>query len=239
MKKFSLIIATFLLFSTAFVSAQSLEKVLENYFEVLGQETLLNSKNVTATGKMLQGGIEIPFKQYAAAPNKFRLEGTFQGKTFIQTYNGKEGWSLNPFAGITEPQAMSDDEIKAVAVQADYEGMMWNWKEKGYVATLEANEEHEGADCFVVKLVSKDGDTYTTFIDAENYVTLKIKAQITMQGQEVESETLMSNYQEGDGFVYPGKMETKVNGQLQNTIVIDETVLDEELESAIFDKPTK
>jgi hypothetical protein len=239
MKKFSLIIASMLLFSTAFVSAQSLEKVLENYFEVSGQETLLASKNSLSTGKMLQGGIEIPFKQYAAAPNRFKIEATFQGMTFIQTYNGKEGWVLNAFAGQTEPQVMSEDELKAVKVQADYEGMLWNWKDKGYVVTLEANEEVEGADCYVVKLVSKDGGEYTTYIETESYVGIKMKTKITVQGNEVVSDTFMSNFQEGDGFIFPGKVETKMNGQVVSTIVIDETVLDVEIDSAFFDKPTK
>lgn len=239
MKKFSLIIATIMLFSTAFVSAQSLEEVLENYFEVSGQETLLASKNSLSTGKMLQGGVEIPFKQYAAAPNKFKIEATFQGMSFIQAYNGEEGWTLNAFVGQTEPQAMSEDELKAVKVQADYEGMLWNWKDKGYVATLEANEEVEGADCYVVKVVSKDGDEYSTYIETESYVGIKMKSKVTVQGNEVVSETLMSNYQEGDGFIFPGKVETKVNGQLIITIVIDKTVLDVELDSAFFDKPTK
>ena len=65
---------------------------------------------------MIQGGIEIPFIQMAKRPDKVRVEGTFQALTFIQTYNGKEGWSLNPFAGVTDPQPMTEDELKGNAV---------------------------------------------------------------------------------------------------------------------------
>ncbi len=239
MKKLSLSIAAVLFMSTAFVSAQSLEEVLKNYFEVSGQETMLASKNSQSTGKMIQMGLEIPFIQYAAAPNKFRIEATFQDMTLIQTYNGEEGWSLNPFAGMTEPQAMSEDELKSVKVQADYEGMLWNWKDKGYEVSLEENEEIEGVDCNVIKAVSKDEDVYTYYIDAENYVVIKMNSKIKMQGQVMESDTFMSNYQEGDGFVYPGKIETKMNGQVMSTIVIDETVLNVDLGAGKFDKPVK
>ncbi|MEA1876529.1 MAG: outer membrane lipoprotein-sorting protein [Bacteroidota bacterium] len=239
MKKLSLSIAIALLVSVSFLSAQTLDKVLANYFEVTGQETMLASKNSKSTGKMIQMGMEIPFVQHAAAPNKFHLAATFQGMTLIQTYNGTEGWSLNPFAGQTEPQPMSEDELKAMKVQADYEGMLWNWKEKGYVATLEENEEVEGADCYVVKLVSENGDTYTNYIDAENYVAIKLHAKVKIQGQEVESETFMSNFQEGDGFIFPGKIETRANGQVVSTIVLETTELNVELDSTFFDKPTK
>jgi len=239
MKKLSLSIALALFVSVSFVSAQTLEEVLANYFEVTGQETLLASKNSKSTGKMIQMGLEIPFVQHSAAPNKFHLAATFQGMTLIQTYNGTEGWGLNPFAGQTEPEAMDEDALKSMKVQADYEGMLWNWKEKGYTATLEKNEEVEGADCYVVKLVSSDGDIYTNYIDAESYVAVKLHAKVKVQGQEVESETFMSNFQEGDGFIFPGKIETRSNGQVVSTIVIDSTVLNVELDSTFFDKPTK
>ena len=239
MKKLLLSITLALFVSVAFVSAQTLEGVLKNYFEAIGQETMIASENSKATGKMIQSGIEIPFTQYSATPNKFRLEATFQGMTLIQTFNGEEGWSLNPFAGMTEPQAMSEDELKAVKVQADYEGMLWNWKEKGYEASLEENEEVEGADCYVVKLVSEDGDTYTNYIDAENYVAIKLHSKVKVKELDVESETYMSNFQEGDGFIFPGKVETRANGQIVSTIVLETTELNVELDSAFFDKPTK
>lgn len=45
---------------------------------------------------MMQGGIKIPFIQYAKRPGKVRLETTFQDLTLIQTFNGTEGWMINP-----------------------------------------------------------------------------------------------------------------------------------------------
>ena len=76
---------------------------------------------------MIQNGMEIDFIQMGKRPDKVRVEGTFQALTFIQTYNGKEGWNLNPFTGATDPQPMSEDEIKSMKYQADMDGMLWNW----------------------------------------------------------------------------------------------------------------
>lgn len=239
MKKILISIVVILFGATSFVSAQSLDDILKNYFEALGQETLLASKTSQTKGKMIQMGMEIPFMQYSAAPDKFRVEATFQDMTLIQTYNGKEGWSLNPFAGMTEPMPMSADELKSARVQADYEGMLWNWEKKGYKVTLEENEEVEGAECFVVKCVSADGDEYTTYFDAESYVPLKVKNKVKMQGQDVETETYMSNYQEGDGYVFAGKIETRMNGQVAITLVIDEMILGGDFEDSFFEKPVK
>jgi hypothetical protein len=239
MKKITLSIVAVLFCSTAFVSAQNLNKILDNYFEVLGQETILDAKTSETTGKMLQMGMEIPFKQYSAAPNKFRIEATFQDMTLISTFNGKEGWSINPFLGSTEPVAMTDDVFKSTEIQADYEGQLWNWKDKGYTVSLEKNEEVEGVDCFVIKAVSKDEDVFTFFIDTESYVLIRLNSKMKIQEQIVEYDTFMSNYQEGDGFIYAGKMETKIGGQITATIVIDEMTLGEKYDSSLFEKPVK
>lgn len=237
MKKLTVALLVVLVASVGAVSAQSLDKILKNYFEVIGQETLLASKSALSTGKMIQAGMEIPFKQYAAAPAKIRVEASFQGLTLIQTYDGQKGWSLNPFAGMTEPQPMSEIELKSMEVQADYEGMLWNYADKGYTVTLEGEEDVEGTNCYVIKLVTEDDDNYVNYIDAENYVMIKIGAKIHVEGSVVESETYMSNFQESNGVIYPGKIETRVGGQVVSTIVIDEMSLNVDVNDAFFGKP--
>lgn len=239
MRKITLSVFAILFVGTSFLSAQNLDEVLDNYFEVLGQETIVKAKSSQTTGKMIQMGLEIPFKQFSQAPKNFRVEATFQDMTLIQTFNGEEGWSINPFMGSTEPVAMGEMELKSFEVQADYEGQLWNWKDKGYIVTLEDNEDVEGVDCFVVKAVNKDEDIYTYFIDSENYVLIKMNSKVKLQGQEIESDTFMSNYKEGDGFVYAGKMETKMGGQTTATIVIDEMTIGEKYDKSMFDKPVK
>ena len=239
MKKITLVLAIALFSAGTLVQAQSLEKVLKNYHETMGQDVVLKAETSQSNGKMIQMGLEIPFKQYAARPSKFRVEATFQGMTLIQSFNGEKGWAINPFAGQTEAQEMSEDEINDMKVQADFEGMLWNWEEKGHKVTLEENEEVEGTECFVVKTITKGGDEIVTYIDAENYIALKSKMTATRQGQEVVTETIMSNYNEVDGYVYAGKVETRMGGQVVATIVIDEIVMNPELDQKIFESATK
>jgi hypothetical protein len=239
MKKITLTLACFLFVAFSLVQAQTLEEVLKNYHESVGQEVLLKTSAAQTNGKMIQMGLEIPFTQFAASPNKFRVEATFQGMTMIQSFNGEKGWQINPFAGQTEAQPMGEDELKSMKVQADYEGMFWNWTEKGFQVTLEDNEDVEGTDCYVVKVVTPDSDVIFNYIDSENYIAIKTKIKTTRQGQEIESETFMSNFQEVDGYVYAGKIETKIGGQIASTIVIDEMILNPDIDQAIFESAEK
>jgi hypothetical protein len=239
MKTISKILAVLLLFSGSLLQAQSLEDVLKDHFSAIGQDKVLKVNTQKITGKMVQGGMEIPFLQFAKRPDKVRVEGTFQTLTFIQTYNGKEGWVLNPFTGVTDPQPMTEEALKSMKYQADMDGMLWNWKDKGYTVTLDGKEDMEGTSCFKIKLVTKDGDTFTFYIDSDSYIMIRSNTKLKIMGNESESDTYYSNYLQVEGMADPGKIETKMNGQLAGTIVVDKVELNVDLADSLFDKPSK
>ncbi|MBC8046561.1 MAG: hypothetical protein H7Y00_07180, partial [Fimbriimonadaceae bacterium] len=116
--------------SLLFVNATQaqLQDILEEHFDAVGQKKLNKTESMYTTGKIVQMGFEIPMSLTLARPNKVRMEGTFQGQTFVQVYNGTEGWSINPFAGSLDPQPMGADELISMKTQADMDGMLWDWE---------------------------------------------------------------------------------------------------------------
>jgi hypothetical protein len=239
MKTISKILSVLLLISGNLVQSQSLDDVLKEHFSAIGQDNILKVNAQRLTGKMIQSGIEIPFIQLAKRPDKVRVEGTFQALTFIQTFNGKDGWTLNPFAGVTDPQPLTEDALKSLKYQADMDGMLWNWKEKGYTVTLEGKEDMEGTSCFKIKLVTKEGDSFTYYIDSDSYIMIRSNTKIKVQGNETEADTYYSNYLQVEGMAVPGKIETKMNGQLAGTIIVDKVELNIDLADTLFEKPVK
>jgi hypothetical protein len=239
MKNFLKIASVLLLVSANSLHSQTLEDVLKGHFSAIGQDNLLKVNSQRLTGKMMQGGVEIPFIQLAKRPDKVRVEGTFQALTFIQTYNGKEGWSVNPFAGVTDPQPMPEDALKSMKYQADMDGMLWNWKDKGYTVTLDGKEDMEGTSCYKIKLVTKENDSFTFYIDSDSYIMIRSNTKMKVMGNESESDTYYSNYMQVEGLAVPGKIETKVNGQSAGTIVVDKVELNIDLADNLFEKPTK
>lgn len=238
MKKLATLSLCFLLVGS-FLSAQTLEDVLKAHFSAIGQDKLLKVNTIKVTGKLVQAGLEIPFIQMAARPAGIRVEATFQDLTLIQTYDGKEGWNINPFAGITDPQPMGEDELKQLKYQADLDGMLWNWKEKGYTVTLEGQEEDEGTNCFKIKIVTPEGDTFTTYLDAESYIPVRTNAKVKVQGNESEADTYFSNYMMVEGIAIAGQTVTKIGGQIANTIVSEKVELNVDLDKSLFGKPEK
>jgi hypothetical protein len=237
-KKLFFILVSSLVISNL-VQAQTLEEVLKKYYAATGQEKVLTVNSIKASGKMVQGGIEIPFMTMMKRPDFVRVEGTFQGLTFVQTYNGKEGWNLNPFAGSTTPQPFTEDQMRSIRYQADMDGMLWNWKEKGYTVTLEGTEDMEGTSCFKIKLVTKDSDVFTYYLDSDSYMLLRTNTKIKVQGNDSESDSYYSNYMQVEGMAMAGKIDVKMNGQLVQTLITDKAEINPELDNSLFDKPLK
>ncbi len=239
MKKITVLLTAIFMASMSMLSAQNLDEVLKQHFEAIGQEKLMKVNSFKTIGKLVQSGVEIPFMQMSKRPDFMRVEGTFQGLTFVQTYNGKEGWNVNPFAGVNEPQPMGEDELKSMKYSADMDGMLWNWKDKGYTVTLEGKEDMEGTSCFKIKQVTKEGDVFTYYIDSDSFMLLRNNTKVKVQGNEAETDTYFSNYMQAEGIAMPGKVDTKMNGQLIMTIVTDKVELNPELDKSLFEKPAK
>lgn len=237
MKKITAFLTVVFLFSGISLTAQSLDDVLTDHFSATGQDNLLKVNTQKMTGKMLQGGLEIPFIQMIKRPGKVRVEATLQNLTLIQTFNGSEGWTINPFAGVTDPQPMSEDEVKSMKYNSDMDGMLWNWKEKGYTVTLVGAEDMEGTPCNVIKLVTATGDIFTFYIDSDTSIMLRLNTKMLVMGNETESDTYLSNYTMVDGIAVPGKIETKMKGQVVMTLVVDKAELNTDLDDALFEKP--
>jgi hypothetical protein len=239
MKKLLVFLPVLLLISGISLQSQSLDDILKEHFKAMGEDNLLKVNTQRLTGKMLQGGIEIPLAMLSKRPDKVRVEGTFQELKFIQNYNGEEGWNLNPFAGVTDAQPMSEDELKSMKYQSDMDGMLWNWKDKGYTVTYDGKEDMEGTSCYKIKLVTKEGDSFTFYIDSDSYIMIRTNAKVKVMGNETNSDSYYSNYMQQDGIAFPGKIENKQNDQVTGTIVIDKVELNTELADSLFNKPTK
>ena len=239
MKKSATFFTVLFLIAGNSIMSQSLDDILKEHFSAIGQDNILKVNTQKLTGKMIQGGIEIPFILMSKRPDKIRIEGTFQGLTFIQNYNGKEGWNLNPFAGVTDPQPMSEEDLKEIHYQADMDGMLWNWNEKGYTVTFDGKDDMEGTSCYKIKVDTKEGDSFTYYIDSDSYLILRSNTKMQRLGNEIESDTYFSNYNMVEGIAFPGKIETKMKDQLMGTLVIENVELNTELDDTLFEKPVK
>lgn len=208
-----LLLATASLTAATAAQAQTLDELVAKNLEALGGKDKVEAvKSVRMTGKMnLPQGMEAAIVLEQQNPKRMRMDMTLQGMTMVQAYDGKAGWKIVPFTGKTDPEPMSAEEIKQMEKQAvNSADFLSTLKDEGYTAELAGKEDVEGTPTYKIKVTSKDGDVLNLFLDAEQYLLVKITGKTMMQGQEIETDTTVGDYKEVGGILFPFSIQTKI-----------------------------
>jgi len=221
----------------------NLDQVLSAYYKAIGMAKINEWKTLTMTCKSSFQGVEFPVTIITKRPGKIRTEVEIQGNKSIQAFDGTIGWSISFGEGSLEPQDLTLDEIKSMKDQADIDGALFNWKEKGHKVELIGMEDVDGTQTYKVKIIKANGDIETDFIDADSFIPIKITAVSIIQGNESESESYPGNYKEVNGAMLPFVLENKFKGQndqmVTQYILIDKYEVDKDVDDLLFVKPGK
>lgn len=219
---FGILMLSFLTVTTIQAQDASLDDILKNYFENIGgEEEWRKVKSMSMSGNSSVQGMTMPVSINTMEPAYFKMEMDFQGKKFIQAYDGETAWMLNPFMGGTEPQKMDEEQSKQMKKQK-FQDEFLDYAKKGHKVELTGTEEIDGTETYKIKMTKKDGDVVFYFFDMENFVPIMVRSFVDsgpMKGQS--AETFMSDYQEVDGLMIPFTTEQKVGGQVAFSFTAD------------------
>lgn len=226
--------------------AETVEEIVAANLEAKGGEEAwkaLESGKMTGTMRMgggAAGTMEMPFTVEFKKPHRIRLEFTMQGMTAVQAFDGEIGWAILPFLGKTEAEEMAEDQVKQLKDQADFEGVLVNYKEKGHTVELVGQEEVDGTPAYKLKVTRADGDVDFLYLDEEYFVEFKMEATREVQGNEVTVSTVLGDYKEVDGLVFAHSMEMAFGGgEAQQVITIEKIELGIDIPDERFAMPAK
>ena len=218
----------------------TLDQVLANHYEALGGlDAIKGMDTATFVGRMAMGpGAEAPFKMFFKRPMMARMEFTMQGMTGIQAYDGETAWMIMPFMGKSDPEVMAEDQAKNMQEQADIDGPLVDWQEKGHKVELIGLEDVDGTEAYKIRVDLANGDVRYHYLDSEYFITIKQEGKTTMQGNEVEFETILSDYKEVGGLMFPHSVESKPKGAPAGQVItIDEIEVGIEVSDDLFAMP--
>ena len=221
-------------------AAQTVDEIIAKHLEALGgMEKLKAVKTVRMTGRMTVGpGIEAPVVMEIKRPNAMRMDITVQGIVGSQAYDGTTGWTLMPFAGSKVPQQMAEDEMKMAQEQADIDGPLVDYKAKGNTVELLGKDKVEGADAYKLKVTLKNGVVRTMYIDAEHFLQVKEESKRTIRGTEIDGETILGDYKEVDGMMFPHSVDSGQKGNPQRQkLVVEKIELNVPIDDSRFKMP--
>ncbi|WP_340112174.1 LolA family protein [Maribellus mangrovi] len=235
--KRTFILTALVLFAFVAAQAQTLDEVLEKHYKAAGQDKIAAVKTFYVKAKLSMMGMEMPMTMQMKKPNKFRIDTEAMGQKIVQGYDGENGWMINPMVGggVTD---LKGAELKQAMNQADLEGELYNYKEKGHSAELIGKVNADGEEAYRIKFTNADGTVKDYYIDANSYLISKVKAKVEQMGQSMNIETKITEYKDINGIKIGSKMEIETPMGTQS-MVMEEIKLDEAIDDTVFARPAE
>jgi hypothetical protein len=203
--------------------AQSAEELVNKNIQAKGGiEKIKAIKSIRIRGKLNGGGgFTAATMQENERPNLVRETFTLQGMTAVTAYDGTTGWQIQPFGGHKDPEFMGEDDLKALLLDADFDGPLLDYKEKGNTVEFLGHDVVDGDDALRLKVTLKDGDIIYYYLDPDTFLEFRKEVQEFIRGSVRESVTEIGSYEPVGGVMYPYSISqgSKANPAAQTTTV--------------------
>lgn len=201
------------------------ELVAKNIEARGGLERIKAIQTLRSEGKLNIGGdnpFEMDVTTTVSREGKVRSEGSLQGMTLVQAYDGEVAWQIQPFQGRKDPDRMSADDAMDLLDTADIDGPLVDYKAKGHKLEYLGTQDVDGTQAHKLKLSEKDGDIKTIYLDPDYFLEIRITSQRKVRGAEVESESDLGNYEKVAGVYIPHSIEVgEVDGAKAQKITLN------------------
>jgi hypothetical protein len=168
-----------------------------------------------------------------------RMDVSVMGMVQTSVVNGDKGWSTNPFMGKTDPEPMTADQVKAMSDMTDIDGTIIGYKEKGYTVEYVGTDDVDGTEALKIKINKGDKKTEYSFYDPATYYEIKNIRVEEVDGKEVETATVYSNFKTQDNIVFAFSMQ-QANPMMGNsTITMTKLTFNPTVDEKIFEMPEK
>jgi outer membrane lipoprotein-sorting protein len=229
MQRFGGILAVIALLGAPALGAASgptADEIIANYVKTIGgMEKLEAIKTLKKTGRYTSGGgLEAKVVEESKRPDLVRQEFVLQGMTGITAWDGKTGWKIEPWQGKKDVEPLGEEELKQILEDADFDGPLVNYKQKGNAVELVGTEPVEGTDAYKLKVTLKAGDVQYFFMDTDYFVPIKIEKTRVVRGAPRESETSIGDYKKVAGVYFPHSFESGQKGSANRAKVVYDKV---------------
>jgi hypothetical protein len=219
--------------------AQTVDEVIAKSFEARGGLDRLRAvQTLRVTGRMSMGPAEASMVVERKRPGSIRAEITVRGERAVQAWDGVTAWGIPP-TGSGQPEVLPAEAARAMADEADVDGPLVDYRAKGYQVTLLGKERLEGGDAYKIEVRKKGGAVELHFLDARSYLTVRIEGKRTVRGTVIEGESLLGDYREAGGILWPCSIRSGARGNPEKqTLSVDKIEVDPALDDARFRMPS-
>lgn len=167
-------------------------------------------QSLYAEGRTLIGGEVVEFKMWSARPNQLRIESVSPQRRVVQVFDGThEPFIEHSDAEGGRPLRMSEAERTEFVANADFDGPLVNFAQKGYDVDFAGVESIGGRPATKLLLQSPREDVMFFWVDQENGEILKRSVFRVARGKRVTMDTYFSDFRPVAGSLQPHRVEAK------------------------------
>jgi hypothetical protein len=237
MKTLKTVFGALLLMTSAMAQAQTADEVIDKHIAAIGGKAVISTiKSQIVEGDISVMGSNLSSKTTVLVGKGYRNEANFNGQEIIQVVTPTGGWMVNPLAGMTDPQPLPEDQVKAAQSAFDLGGDLYNYKEKGSKVEVAGTEKVENVNAIKLKLTNKEGKDVFYYIDPATYYVVKRESTLNVNGQDVTAVSVFSDFKKTSlGFVMPHT--TVINQGFEMTMTVNKVEFNKEIDPKIFEMP--
>jgi len=190
-----------------------------------GRDALAAVRTLRMTGKATaRPGQEAIVRREMARPGRIRTEFEFQGTTGVYAWDGSSGWRVSPLDGGFDPEPLPAEEAALAAEQADIEGPLVDWKEKGNAVELVGKAALPGGPAEEARVTLKSGAVRRLWVDAATGLVVRMETTRRMRGRELTVEATFGDYRKTDGVAFARVIEVGLRGRPARLRIVVESV---------------
>lgn len=213
------------------------ELIAKNIVAKGGLEKIQAIQTVRMTGRLDAGGFKAAVGQENKRPNHVRETLSLQGMTRIQAYDGTAGWQVRPFGGKKDPQLLGEDDVRDLLLDADIDGPLVNYKEKGNTVEYLGVDQVDGDDAFKLKVTLKNGDIVYYYLDPDTSLEIRKDFQIFIRGSVREFTQDLGSYKPVAGVMFLFSLATGPKGNPDTNVTYDKIEVNVPVDDAQFAVP--
>jgi len=226
-------------FAVVSANAQTADDVISKYAANMGGLDAFNKiTSAKMTGIYSTQGNDINLITQILNGKGMRTDLELMGQAITNCYFNGKGWKINPFAGATTPTEVTGTELNDFKTQSNLANQLMDYKARGHQVELLGEDAVEGIKTYKIKLTNKDdGKATTYFISTADYTLIKSSTMRQLQGQDMEVESFYSDLKEIGGVKFFMTRDSKIEGQVFQTVKYEKVELNVAIDEKIFEMP--
>ena len=231
-----LLLLVTVLFCSVSVYSQTVDEIISKHLDAVGgKEKLTGITSVHMEGTVEVMGTSGTTSSTILNGKASRTQSELGGQQVVNVITDKGGWQINQFAGISDPQAISDEQYKAGHDQIYVEPFL-GYAARGGKAELQGQEKVGDINAYKIKYTNKDSAVTTYYIDPSTFQVIQMSAVSNNMGQQVEVKSTYSDFQKTDyGLVVPHSIEIDFGGQFTVSSKMQKIEVNQPVDASIFE----